>query len=123
MSITYTVDKFDNVVVRGKFPTGKIAALRESIQKWKWLVKYLDKHPDKPPPFTSTGTCSLCKIFIMDDCIECPVFQRTKRGYCEHTPYRKYSAAREEGNYVKACKYVREEVKFLESLLPPKSPK
>ena len=123
MSVKYTVDKFGIVSKRDKFPTSKIAALRESIRKWKWLAGYLEKNPDKPIPGTGAQTCALCAIFISDDCIDCPVRERTKRAFCDRTPYDRYCNARERGNHPIAEKHAQKEVEFLESLLPKKPKK
>lgn len=115
MSIKYTINREMIVVANGKFPKTRIAALRESIRKWKWLVKYLTKY--QMAPLTGTDSCSLCSIFIQNDCFGCPVFEYTGEPYCSKTPYAKYANIR---NYKPGIKYAQQEVEFLESLLPTK---
>ncbi len=120
MSIKYAVNEFGVINIHGKFPTGKIAALRESIRKWKWLVKYLEEHPDGLIPRTGVSTCTLCLVFLIGGCFNCPVYERTKRAYCERTPHSKYNSVGEHRNHVLAEEYAQKEVEFLESLLPKK---
>ena len=123
MSIKYTIDEFGIVVKYGKFPISKIDVLRESIRKWKWLVKYLKENPDKPIPRSGNTTCALCEIFVGDACIDCPVYRRTKMESCKRTPYDKYCNAGRKNNHPLAEKYAQKEVEFLESLLPKKPQK
>mgnify|MGYP001564589755 CR=1 FL=1 len=128
MSIEYTVKEWGVIEVYGKFPKTKIAALRESIRKWKWLVRYLEDNSDYPIPHASIESCSLCDIFRYDRdeksiCAGCPVRERTGKALCEDTPIDGYSKYSNNQNRKRSIHYAKREVEFLESLLPKKLPK
>jgi hypothetical protein len=106
-----------------------LLALRKSIKHWKDNVRLAQNGEDIS---ISSSACALCGLFFLVyrespettlSCYGCPIFERTKKSYCEGTPYYNVQAIVEEGtglftDLVKRCK---EEVKFLESLLPKKS--
>jgi hypothetical protein len=58
-----------------------LEALYESIEKWYWNVL----HPDRM--LLGKENCSLCNLYIDNDCKECPVREYTGRKWCAGTPY------------------------------------
>ena len=123
MSITYGIIQ-NNIVkkVSGEWPKTKLPALRESIRKWKWLVKTIRE--GKLPPRTYADTCALCVLYLILDaeenknCNGCPVREKTKRHGCQGTPYFSYLDAIDDNEFEKAVSAANKEIKFLESLLP-----
>ena len=110
----YSVDKDGYVVAIGRWPKSRLGALKESIKKWEWLAK----HRGSPLPYTDAETCALCNIYISgdkDNCMGCPVMERTGTKSCVGTPYCDYSLALD---HKEAKLAARAEVKFLKSLLP-----
>lgn len=55
-------------------------ALRASVRKWKKIAAG-DMGSD------GAENCPLCKLFLDNDCRGCPVFQLTRKQWCESTPY------------------------------------
>jgi hypothetical protein len=70
-----------------------IAAINESVKHWERLldpVQFPNEH-------TGGGQCALCGLFFSvrnngrftsNDCVGCPVAQKTGQKYCEGSPYR-----------------------------------
>ena len=111
----------DNVIVKrsGEWPKSKWGALRESIRKYKWLEKELDKGKLEYPPFATIKSCALCQLYYdRGTCVVCPVGKKTGQTDCFLTPYDKYRNAVENYNMKAARKAVPMEIVFLESLLP-----
>lgn len=99
-----------------------LKALQGSIRKWKAIVA--GNGVDK-----GIKNCPLCKLFYQDACHGCPVRRKSGRANCINTPYenwcwsdRKGSWSREGsrigGPYSRRC--AKDEVEFLQSLLPRK---
>jgi len=101
-----------------------LGALEKSIEKWEKIVREegVDEGDDN---------CALCKLFLKDECIDCPVYAKTKRTGCRGTPYEDWID--HQGNhfyhatehyYVVRCseckELAQEELEFLRSLLPEK---
>jgi hypothetical protein len=57
-----------------------LKALKGSIRKWEKIV--LGTGRDE-----GALNCPLCRLFIEDDCIGCPVFERTSKPACGDSPY------------------------------------
>lgn len=91
-----------------------LEALKGSIVAWEDRAKdnYLR---------ASYENCPLCHLFNRtssatdDDCLGCPVYERTELQYCEGTPCEQYF---DNENSVGVAK---REVEFLKSLLPQAS--
>lgn len=59
------------------------AALEASIAKWERNVQ-----ADNPYDLRlNADDCPLCRIFIGEDCQNCPVYLHTGKAYCHDTPY------------------------------------
>lgn len=88
-----------------------LTALKGSIAKWEHRAQgnFLE---------ASISNCPLCHLFNTsadgsdDDCIGCPVYERTEKQYCEGTPCERYFKNE------KAPEVAAREVDFLKSLLP-----
>lgn len=71
-------------------------ALRESQEVWAQRLK-----AEKPEHVTALGcaTCPLCRLLSASkdgngpDCVQCPVFERTKHFSCADTPYEEVGSA------------------------------
>ena len=109
-------------------------ALLQSIEHWRAIVK---KCEDEDPKIDiGPKHCSLCEKFFpwgdgehdeQLDCAGCPVKERTGKPRCRGTPYDKFefllSDVEDEENVVyqawtRLTKAAKEELEFLESLLP-----
>lgn len=104
-------------------------ALKGSILKWEAIAAGhgLDCGPNN---------CPLCQEFAGNGsvaCMGCPVRDRTRRKYCERTPFIKwyahqidvhdtYSSNHVEQGCTTCQKLADAEVKFLKSLLPKRKP-
>jgi len=72
--------------------------------------------------------CAWCRLFNSlksrsDDCIGCPIYERTGKQYCYGTPYwavdDAYDAVRyASGTKAKLCRAIREQLALIRSLLP-----
>lgn len=92
-------------------------ALERSIEKWR-------RNADNPLQATvGSDTCPLCHEHLGNDCLGCPVAERTGKESCEDTPY--YNAATEiwrvgqdptPENIRRARDACQREVEFLEGL-------
>lgn len=98
-----------------------LAALEASIAKWKRNA--LAMAPNDY--LTGSGDCPLCILFHADACRGCPVMDITGEPYCDGTPYKSAYRIHEKWclfggprDGQKARDAAREEVAFLESLLP-----
>lgn len=98
-------------------------ALKKSIAHWERLR---DGSPNDRP---TCSQCALCKLFIKDGCIECPVFHKTGNKGCSGTPYweawRSYNHLMNMDGTRIAKSWMtlaQEEVDFLKSLLPISDP-
>jgi len=99
-----------------------LKAIKKSIEKWEKIVS--EKGRDE-----GDDNCALCGLFLKDECIDCPVYAKTKRKGCRGTPYEDWID--HQGNhfyyanehyYVVKCPECKElaqkELEFLKSLLP-----
>lgn len=105
-----------------------LKALKASIRKWERNVAAVGPADVKLGAFS----CPLCKLYNPDEwvisrsCHSCPVYAKTKRLYCDGTPYKKAAKAKYDWHYQttneKAAKAFRRaaqaEVNFLRGLLP-----
>ena len=93
-----------------------LTALKASIQHWhdNEALVLRGKRPD-----TSAKSCALCGLFSKQ-CDGCPVCEKNGCFACEGTPYQRVSNLKFtwDGKDPRMLKAVREEIKFLESLLP-----
>ena len=100
-----------------------LKALKKSIKKWEKIVNEegVDWGLD----------CSLCKLFIENNCVDCPVYIKTKMRSCIGTPYAEWVHHQRDSHvdeFTEAyeiecpkCKELaRKELEFLKSLLPEK---
>lgn len=91
-----------------------LKALRGSINKWIKIVRGTGVDYGE-------ANCPLCKMFntFGNDCVGCPVFQKTKKPYCMGTPFAgwvRLNVDRVENE--RHAKWARKELAFLQSLLP-----
>lgn len=93
-------------------------AIRGSIEKWEKIAggEGVDHGPNN---------CPLCKLFIDNNCVGCPIFTLTGGIYCDETPYREwYTYVEQEMDppyrvFDKHSKeFARQEVAFLKQFLP-----
>jgi hypothetical protein len=63
-----------------------------------------------------TTTCSLCKLYYKNDCLGCPVAEKTGKDFCKLTPYVDYDRALEGEDAVALREAAHAEVEFLASL-------
>ncbi len=101
-----------------------LTALKGSIKKWEKISEGtgVDRGPEN---------CPLCKLFFdgLFSCVGCPVAGKTKRDFCNKTPYEKWTMHHEDKHHTyedyqvhcpKCTLLATQEVKFLKSLLPTK---
>lgn len=99
-----------------------LEALQESIEKWEEILNNGGVDDGR-------HDCSLCKLFWEDnDCQDCPINDKTKKNYCEGSPYphwHKHQKTKHKATIGKRpihcphCKELAEkELEFLKSLLP-----
>ena len=100
-----------------------LKALEGAITKWREIAagKKLD---------LGTLDCPLCEIFYTYqtevyscECIGCPVYEKTGKEYCSDTPYAvwiSYGGRKKTADTPKLITAAKEEIRFLESLLPEK---
>ena len=102
-----------------------LKALKQSIAHWKRLAT----GKCKPGETIGHKSCALCRMFCRKKsgalaCVGCPVFFRTGATLCRNTPY--YSVCAElmlSGQQSEVFKEeARNELKFLQSLLPKRKP-
>ena len=101
----------------GTWAKSRKGAIRQSIQKWKSIVKNLETHQYVPDDGQG-DTCSLCNLRRQQDlapgvCV-CPVKDMTHQNGCIGTPYLLYASAVE--NHDDALRAARAEVLFLEAV-------
>ena len=89
-------------------PRTEKQALDWSVEKWKFIVMWLEKHPGKFLYDGGPCTCALC--IFWRDCTRCTIGRNTVRKSCHETPYSQY---RSWYNYLSAA---RQELEFLKGL-------
>lgn len=99
----------------------KIKNLKTQIALWESIEHWFENWSD--PKFSETGGCycALCDLFVgriyIDDCIGCPVFEKTGRQYCENTPWHDAHHERIHGYFGKETKLAyKKEYQFLVDL-------
>lgn len=97
----------NRVQVEGTWPKTRVAALRESIRKWEFVVKELEASPCRKIVCDAEG-CALCQLYLENNCIGCPVKKNIGLSYCVGTPFKPIPTLQD----------ARSEVAFLKSLLP-----
>lgn len=96
-----------------------LAALKDSIAHWERMVAN-PAGPDRP----SAKQCALCGLFnpsgqpAKNNCLGCPVYEKTGQKYCEGTPYDDAAFARATLDWEELRYHALEELTFLRSLLP-----
>jgi len=117
MTIKYEV--VSNIVEKasGRWPTTKLAALKESIRKWEFIVSALSRHSN----YILDGgvySCALCQLYPPNrnaaSCEGCPVAEYTGKHECVNTPYHDFRASFSSDK----IKYAKQEVAFLKKLIP-----
>lgn len=101
----------------GDVPTNQEEALKLSIEKWEFIVNWVDTN--KLYLYDgNTDTCALCSLYLRmpDACIGCPVMESTGRRFCYGTPYVQYGSAYDKSTR-KALEAATQELKFLKSLM------
>lgn len=97
-----------------------LTALQKAIAKWERMAS-----DDREDAYGAEKLrCPLCVLFnppdknSETDCVGCPIFQKTKRRYCNGTPYEKFSEADDVEDDEMKQTWAYEEVEFLKALLP-----
>lgn len=84
-------NQFELVVELPEKLTAK-EALKVSIKKWEFIVKFLENQiPLKYVDDGGINSCGLCQRYYDKNCLGCPVAESTGHPYCENTPYTKFS--------------------------------
>lgn len=93
--------------------------LKDLIKKWELIVG--GRKSDK-----GIQSIPLCQIFLRDNCIHCPIFQKTSREACKNTPYDNWLEHHDEIHHFSSPRRVRcekcrelaqKELDFLKNLL------
>ena len=110
-------DEQPEIYHRGKFPKTKASALAESIAKWRVVAQAIQVL-DQPVENGGINECALCKLYYMEDCIRCPVFESPGKDHsrCRDTPCNTYEKNIGRMTSARALKLAQAEVKFLEGL-------
>ena len=93
-----------------------LKALKGSIEKWEDIVAGTG-HDD------GAENCPLCQLFIRNECVGCPVFEKTRMRECQGTPYQRWVrylgfAPTWTAGTLRQKAAAKAELKFLKSLLP-----
>lgn len=102
-----------------------LTALKSSIEKWKKNSRVRDINNAK----IGAENCPLCNLYLntLKSCERCPVYSKTGKKYCENTPFDSidyFSSILDSSEKLNSSqmkefrKVAKQEVKFLESLLP-----
>ena len=108
--------KNGTVIAKGKWPTTKATALKESIRKYRWLATWHKSHPKASAQISDGGSCALCELYYdegLNNCEGCPVSKYTGLTRCQRTPWQTYDG---ECDPILARAYAQAEIIFLESL-------
>ena len=104
-----------------KMPKRTLTALKESIEHWQRMSRYKKAEPRKIEEQPGIAGCSLCTVFLRREgkltCTTCPVKISGHFG-CGGTPYVKAYNAYDKHDMPAFRAAARDEVKFLQSLLP-----
>jgi hypothetical protein len=89
-----------------------ISALKLSIKKWQFIVKWKEAHRGQLLRDGGTTTCACCRKYFHQEpsCFGCPIKNYTGFSACGYTPYTEYEATHKIGD-------ARAEVEFLKSVL------
>ena len=94
-------------------------ALEESIAHWERLYAIDPSGKDARKQYRTEGywseSCPLCKEYLNDICIGCPVYEYTKRSGCVLSPWSD-AADTMDNPSVNTKKLVKRELDFLKSL-------
>lgn len=60
-----------------------------SIEKWEFVVDWLERHPGESLDDRQGSTCPLCHAYD-DWCLGCPIQAFTGQNQCRGTPYSHY---------------------------------
>lgn len=117
------LDVFPALVYSGRdMPKVEKEALLLSIEKWQTICDYYENGGKKVVYDGGVNTCSLCAIYLLpskdgEDCVGCPVYNKTGEPYCRQTPYAYYYGTTAGTKDVAlAHKYAKAELKFLQDL-------
>ncbi len=103
-----------------------LTALQDSIEHWKRL----ESGKRRKGECLGADDCALCGVFnnwntpIGDECLGCPVFEKTGERRCEKSPYNSARNIYVEHGKLDSPEFkaaAKEERLFLESLLPGES--
>jgi len=93
--------EYNRVNYTGPRPKTEKEAFDASIGKWTFIVNYLKENFDPEEPHANIPndggphSCGLCMVYMADknefySCDGCPIKQKTKRDWCQNTPYWKF---------------------------------
>lgn len=104
------------LVAKDLNPKTKLQAVEASIAKHETIVKWIEKQPPKSKVTLDGGndkSCGLCKLYIDDDCVDCPIYAVSGQRQCHGTPYWDAEFAT---NASQKLKYEKREVEFLKKV-------
>lgn len=110
--------------------------LQKSIERYREKIALLKKHLGKKVYYNpykglrlaegreflfwvGQKDCALCREYIQDECIYCPVFEKTGKVGCENTPWQKIFIHCQKGEFFITKKFINlfeKELAFLEGL-------
>jgi hypothetical protein len=77
----------NEIRAKGTVPKTRMAALRESIAKWRFAASLPEKFWYNGGIDGGPTTCALCRLYFRERCEGCPVKEETGYSNCDGTPY------------------------------------
>ena len=84
--------------------------LKLSILKWKTIVAFMEKYPEREIRDGGKESCACCLVYFDRYCEGCPIYDFTGHTCCDWTPYHEF-------NQFPTLENAQKEVKFLEKVL------
>lgn len=97
------------------WPTERPAALELAIEKWQFIVTYLEQNPEHTVHCGNGRTCALChQINFARGCTGCIVAQTMGEAGCVGTPWEDFAGMTDDAD--SQIEAAREELEFLKGL-------
>jgi hypothetical protein len=89
-----------------------------SIYKWRLVVEAAGELAGEDAELFdgNLDTCGLCMLYVLEDCIDCPIQGKTNHSMCGGTPYADWVHIRRKLQYSAQHEAAQAELKFLEDL-------
>jgi hypothetical protein len=115
-------DDYYELQATGLKPKTPLEAIQLSVEKWKFIVEWAERHPDEQLDDGAGDTCACCiytgeidtEPTTLRDCRGCPVREVTGVGNCANTPYWSVGQKKGPDGFLEGA---REELEFLEGIL------